>query len=57
MCNFEDEDELKTAREAVLDRNSQNENACRAQEEAHDMMPFFLIARRLKRDNRQSEKT
>lgn len=49
--------EPKIGPESVLDRNSQNENACRAQEETHDMMPFFLIARGPERDNRQSEKT
>lgn len=57
MCKRESEDEPKISRETVLDRNSQNENACRAQEETHDMMPFFFIAKGPERDNRQSEKT
>lgn len=42
VCKLESEDEPKISCETVLDRNSQNENACRAQEETHDMMPFFF---------------
>lgn len=43
MCGNSSPRMTKIGRETALDRNSQNENACRAQEETHDMMSFFSL--------------